>query len=257
MNHYHLGVRNHPRLVATLVVAPLLVFVAGCSASQLPRLGLPEPVTDNGHRTLALWQSSWVAALIVGAFVWGLIVWAVIFHRRRGNRIPAQTKYNLPVEILYTIVPFLIVAVLFYFTARDESVITKISPKGSAVHVIHVNGIRWSWQFTYEDLPANTVVTGTPEYIPTLYLPEGERVRFDLTTSDVNHSFWVPAFLMKMDLIAGRTNQFEVTPDKLGTYVGRCAELCGRDHSRMLFKVKVVPPAQYNQIVNSLKGSAA
>jgi cytochrome c oxidase subunit 2 len=257
VNHYHLGVRNHPRLVATLVVAPLLVFVAGCSASQLPRLGLPEPVTDNGHRTLALWQSSWVAALIVGAFVWGLIVWAVIFHRRRGNRIPAQTKYNLPVEILYTIVPFLIVAVLFYFTARDESVITKISPKGSAVHVIHVNGIRWSWQFTYEDLPANTVVTGTPEYIPTLYLPEGERVRFDLTTSDVNHSFWVPAFLMKMDLIAGRTNQFEVTPDKLGTYVGRCAELCGRDHSRMLFKVKVVPPAQYNQIVNSLKGSAA
>ncbi|MEI7550343.1 MAG: cytochrome c oxidase subunit II [Actinomycetes bacterium] len=249
--------RNHPRLVATLLAAPLLVFVSGCSASQLPRLGLPEPVTDNGHRTLALWQSSWVAALIVGAFVWGLIVWAVIFHRRRGNRIPAQTKYNLPVEILYTIVPFLIVAVLFFFTARDESVITKISPKGSAVHVIHVNGIRWSWQFTYEDLPANTVVTGTPEYIPTLYLPEGERVRFDLTTSDVNHSFWVPAFLMKMDLIAGRTNQFEVTPDKLGTYVGRCAELCGRDHSRMLFNVKVVPPAQYNQIVNSLKGSAA
>lgn len=257
MNHYHLSVRNHPRLVATLLAAPLLVFVSGCSASQLPRLGLPEPVTDNGHRTLALWQSSWVAALIVGAFVWGLIVWAVIFHRRRGNRIPAQTKYNLPVEILYTIVPFLIVAVLFFFTARDESVITKISPKGSAVHVIHVNGIRWSWQFTYEDLPANTVVTGTPEYIPTLYLPEGERVRFDLTTSDVNHSFWVPAFLMKMDLIAGRTNQFEVTPDKLGTYVGRCAELCGRDHSRMLFNVKVVPPAQYNQIVNSLKGSAA
>jgi len=257
VNHYHLSVRNHPRLVATLLAAPLLVFVSGCSASQLPRLGLPEPVTDNGHRTLALWQSSWVAALIVGAFVWGLIVWAVIFHRRRGNRIPAQTKYNLPVEILYTIVPFLIVAVLFFFTARDESVITKISPKGSAVHVIHVNGIRWSWQFTYEDLPANTVVTGTPEYIPTLYLPEGERVRFDLTTSDVNHSFWVPAFLMKMDLIAGRTNQFEVTPDKLGTYVGRCAELCGRDHSRMLFNVKVVPPAQYNQIVNSLKGSAA
>lgn len=257
MNHYHLSVRNHPRLVAIFLAAPLLVFVAGCSASKLPRLGLPEPVTDNGHRTLALWQGSWVAALIVGAFVWGLIVWAVIFHRRRGNRIPAQTKYNLPIEILYTIVPFLIVAVLFYFTARDESVITKISPKGSAVHVIHVNGIRWSWQFTYEDLPANTVVTGTPEHAPTLYLPQGERVRFDLTTTDVNHSFWVPAFMMKMDLIAGRTNQFEVTPEKLGTYAGKCAELCGRDHSLMLFKVKVVPAAEYKQIVNTLKGSAA
>jgi len=250
-------VRNRPRTLVALLVTPVVLLLAGCSASNLPRLGLPEPVTDNGHRTLALWQGSWVAALIVGAFVWGLIVWAIIFHRRRGEHIPAQTKYNVPIEILYTIIPFLIVAVLFVFTARDEAIITKISPKSADVHVIHVNGIRWSWQFKYEDLPANTVVTGTPDHIPTLYLPLGERVRFDLTTTDVNHSFWVPAFLMKMDLIAGRTNQFEVTPDKLGTYAGKCAELCGLDHSRMLFNVKVVPPAEYNQLLNTLKGSAA
>jgi len=250
-------VRNRSRSSAALLVAPLLLLLSSCSASELPRLGLPEAVTDNGHRTLSLWQGSWVAALVVGAFVWGLIIWSVIFHRRRGEHIPAQTKYNIPIEILYTVVPFLIVAVLFYFTARDESAITKISPKETAVHVIHVNGIRWSWQFTYEDLPANTVVTGTPEFAPTLYLPLGERVRFDLTTSDVNHSFWVPAFLMKMDLIAGRTNQFEVTPEKLGTYAGKCAELCGRDHSRMLFNVKVVPAAEYKNILNTLKGSAA
>lgn len=239
-----------------MLIAPIAVLLTGCSAAELPRLGLPEAVSDNGHRILSLWQGSWVAALIVGAFVWGLIIWSVIFHRRRGEKIPAQTKYNVPIEILYTVVPFLIVAVLFFFTARDESELIKISPKGTPVHVIHVNGIRWSWQFTYEDLPANTVVTGTPENAPTLYLPQGERVRFDLTTTDVNHSFWIPAFMMKMDLIAGRTNQFEVTPEKLGTYAGKCAELCGRDHSLMLFKVKVVPAAEYKQIVNTLKGSA-
>ena len=240
-----------------MLIAPIALLLTGCSAAELPRLGLPEAVSDNGHRILSLWQGSWVAALIVGAFVWGLIIWSVIFHRRRGEKIPAQTKYNVPIEILYTVVPFLIVAVLFFFTARDETELIKISPKGTPVHVINVNGIRWSWQFTYEDLPANTVVTGTPENAPTLYLPQGERVRFDLTTTDVNHSFWIPAFMMKMDLIAGRMNQFEVTPEKLGTYAGKCAELCGRDHSLMLFKVKVVPAAEYKQMVNTLKESAA
>ena len=97
------------------------------------------------------WTGGWIAALVVGVVVWGLIIWAAIFHRRRGNEIPAQTKYNIPIEILYTIVPFIIVAVFFYFTARDQSEIMKISPDSTSVHVIKVNGIRWSWQFTYEN----------------------------------------------------------------------------------------------------------
>ena len=235
----------------------LIVALSGCSASSLPRLGLPEPATKEGHISLSLWQGAWTAALIVGALVWGLIIWAIIFHRRRGNHIPAQTKYNVPIEVLYTVIPFLIVAVLFFFTARDESKITAISKDSSTVHIIHVNGIRWSWQFTYEDLPATTTVTGTPDQPPILYLPQGEKVRFEITTSDVNHSFWVPAFIMKMDAIAGRTNQFEVTPEKLGTYAGKCAELCGRDHSRMLFTVKIVPAAEYQQRIAAMKGSAA
>jgi len=90
-----------------------------------------------------------------------------------------------------------------------------------------------------------------------LYLPQGEKVRFVITTSDVNHSFWVPAFIIKMDAIAGRTNQFEVTPTNLGTYPGKCAELCGRDHARMRFSVKVVPSAEYRQRMAVMKGSAA
>lgn len=239
------------------IATGLVLALSGCSASSLPRLGLPNPATKEGHISLSLWQGAWIAALAVGALVWGLIIWAIIFHRRRGDHIPAQTKYNVPIEVLYTVVPFLIVAVLFFFTARDETKITAISKDGAAVHVVHVNGIRWSWQFTYEDLPATTTVTGTPEQPPTLYLPLGEKVRFVITTSDVNHSFWVPAFIMKMDAIAGRTNQFEVTPDRLGTYAGKCAELCGRDHSRMLFNVKVVTAAEYEQRLAAMKGSAA
>ena len=203
------------------------------------------------------WTGGWIAALVVGVMVWGLIIWAAIFHRRRGNEIPAQTKYNIPIEILYTIVPFIIVAVFFYFTARDQSEIMKISPDSTSVHVIKVNGIRWSWQFTYENLGPETAVTGTPGQPPVLYLPVGERVRFELTSSDVNHSFWIPAFMMKMDNLAGVTNRFEVTPTKEGTYPGRCAELCGRNHSLMLFTVKVVSPSEYQQQISKLKGAMA
>jgi cytochrome c oxidase subunit 2 len=241
----------------TSIATALVLVLSGCSASTLPRLGLPAPATKEGLISLHLWQGAWIAALAVGALVWGLIIWAIIFHRRRGNHIPAQTKYNIPIEVLYTVVPFLIVAVMFFFTARDETKITAITRDSSAVHIIHVNGFRWAWQFTYENLPPSTTVTGTPDQLPTLYLPQGEKVRFVITTSDVNHSFWVPAFIIKMDAIAGRTNQFEVTPERLGTYAGKCAELCGRSHSRMLFNVKIVTASEYQQRLAAMKGSAA
>jgi cytochrome c oxidase subunit II len=215
---------------------------------------MPEPVTDSGRRILSLWQGSWIAAWIVGAFVWGLILWAVVAYRRRGDHLPAQTRYNVPIEVLYTVVPLIIVAVLFYFTARDQTEIMAISGDDREVHVVNVNAIRWSWQFNYAEAGPDATVTGTPQQAPTLYLPVGERVRFVLTTSDVNHSFWVPAFLMKLDHIAGRVNQFEVTPEKEGTFPGRCAELCGRDHSRMLFQVKVVSPDEYQRQIALVKG---
>ena len=201
------------------------------------------------------WTGGWIAALVVGVMVWGLIIWAAIFHRRRGNEIPAQTKYNIPIEILYTIVPFIIVAVFFYFTARDQSQITKISPDSTKVHVIKVNGIRWSWQFTYEDAAAKPTVTGTPDQAPTLVLPLGEKIHFDLTSNDVVHGFWIPEFMIQMQTLPGVTNHLEFTVNKIGEFPGRCNILCGRAHSQMLFKVKVVSPADYQAYINTVKAA--
>jgi cytochrome c oxidase subunit II len=96
-------------------------------------------------------------------------------------------------------------------------------------------------------------VTGTPGEPPTLYLPQGESVQFRLESNDVIHSFWVPAFLFKMDVIPGRVNTFEITPKQLGRFRGRCAELCGQDHARMLFNVKVVTPAEYQDYLSRLE----
>jgi cytochrome c oxidase subunit 2 len=193
--------------------------------------------------------------------VWGLILWCVIFYRRKrtGIEIPAQTRYNVPIEVLFTVVPFIMIAVLFFFTAKDESKLLALH-KNPDVKV-NVVGRQWSWSWNYnydattqQATPNQLAVydAGTPADLPVLWLPVNERVRFTLTSTDVIHSFWVPNFLFKLDVVPGRVNEFELTPTKEGEFIGRCAELCGVDHSRMLFKVKVVSAADYQNHLKEL-----
>jgi cytochrome c oxidase subunit 2 len=235
-------------------LAAIALLLAGCSSEDMPRFGLPESATEQGHRTVNLWQGSWIAALIVGGIVWGLIGYAVIaFRRRRSHEgsLPVQTRYNLPIEILYSIVPLIVVSVLFYFTWRDQNELLELDPNPDVT--VHVVGQRWTWTFNYVD--ENVFVAGTPDQPPTLVLPQGERVQFEVTTADVIHSFWIPAFLFKLDMMPHDPNVFQMTPEKLGTFAGECAEFCGDDHSRMLFAVQIVPPDQYDDFVSNLQNS--
>ncbi|MFI5665609.1 cytochrome c oxidase subunit II [Streptomyces sp. NPDC051704] len=281
------------KLLQALTAGAVLATATGCSYNwqDFPRLGMPYPVTEEAPRILSLWQGSWAAALITGILVWGLIIWSIIFHRRSRTKVevPPQTRYNMPIEALYTVVPLIIVSVLFYFTARDESKLLALTPKPA--HTINVIGFQWSWGFNYvenvdgdaatpkagevpkqlanipdrftKDFPAGAegvyekgvpgdrnLETGDPG--PTLWLPKGEKVRFILSSNDVIHSFWVVPFLFKQDVIPGHTNVFEVTPSEEGVFMGKCAELCGVDHSRMLFNVKVVSPEAYRAHLKEL-----
>ncbi|QES50485.1 cytochrome c oxidase subunit II [Streptomyces venezuelae] len=281
------------KLLQALTAGAVLATATGCSYTykDFPNLGMPDPVTEEAPRILSLWQGSWAAALLTGILVWGLIIWSVIFHRRSRTKveIPPQTRYNMPIEALYTVVPLIIVSVLFYFTARDESKLLALTPKPP--HTINVVGFQWSWGFNYienvdgdaatpragqvpkelasipdkftKDFPAGAEgvyekgvpgdrnpETGNPG--PTLVLPKGEKVRFILSSNDVIHSFWVVPFLFKQDVIPGHTNVFEVVPNEEGVFMGKCAELCGVDHSRMLFNVKVVSPEEYRAYLKSL-----
>ncbi|MGH2601563.1 MAG: aa3-type cytochrome oxidase subunit II [Dehalococcoidia bacterium] len=253
----HRSPRRAPRRSATKTLATgfglatVLFTATACSSQELPRLGMPTPATADAERILALWQGSWFAALAVGAVVWGLIIWSCIFHRKRSDELPVQTRYNVPIEVLYTVVPFIIIAVLFYFTVRDQNELIELSDDYD--HSVNVVGRQWSWTFNYTD--EGVWDAGTPAQRPTLVLPRGERIRFVLTSPDVIHSFWVPAFLYKLDVIPGRVNQFEITPSKEGTFAGKCAELCGVDHSRMLFDVRVVSPEAYDQHIERLKAA--
>jgi cytochrome c oxidase subunit 2 len=237
------GRRRHLAAAAGLGAA-LMVVVTGCSTQDIPnQLSIPDPVTDSGHTVFALWQGTWVALWIVGAFTWALMLGAaVVYRRRRADEIPPQTRYNIPIEVLYTITPLIVIAVLTFFTWRDEATITRVSDDQDLT--VNVVGYQWNWGFNYVD--DQVYDAGTPTDLPTLYLPVDEKVLFELTSPDVIHSFWIPAFLFKMDVVPGRTNRFEVTPDTEGTFVGRCAEMCGTYHSQMLFYVKVVPRAEYD-----------
>jgi cytochrome c oxidase subunit 2 len=235
------------------------VALSGCSSGEFERLGMPPPVTDRATHALSLWQGAWIAALAVGVVVWGLIVFASVkFRRHEGDGLPKQVRYHLPVEILYTFIPFVIVGVLFYFTVRDQNKILDVDTASPPAHSITVVGQQWSWTFNYNEQKAVGDVVydqGNPSVLPELWLPEGEKVGLTLHAVDVNHSFFVPQFLFKMDLISGKDNYFEFTPTKLGTFQGKCAELCGTYHARMLFIVKIVSPADYQAHLQALKSA--
>ncbi len=238
----------------------LALLTTGCQSTAFTRQGLLVPVTKQGQVILTMWQGSWVVAWAVGIMVWGGILWAIIFHRKRGDQLPRQVRYNLPIEILYTVLPFIMVGVLFFFTAKNESYLGK-NPAHPDVRV-HVIGEQWTWQFVYPQYPTVTGHHVTElgamwrpglgrNVLPLLVIPTNETVQFTLTSDNVIHAFWIAPFEFKRDVIPGFTNTFTVTPDKTGTFIGRCSELCGVYHSRMLFRVKIVTPAQFKQWIGA------
>lgn len=250
-------------LVGVGLVAAIAVL-SGCTANEAFFFDLPEPATVEAPIIQNLWNGSWIAAWGVGIVTWGLMIWAILaYRRRRINEVPEQTKYNVPIELLYTLVPLIMILGLFWFTAKDQSEILTLDNDQS--QTVNAVGFRWSWAFNYVDedvysigMPVDSqIISEDPAIaelqIPTLVLPVDEKVRFELTSPDVIHSFWVPSFLFKMDVIPGKTNVFELTPDKIGTFAGKCAELCGTYHSQMLFNVKVVDRPEFDAYVAELK----
>lgn len=256
---------RRPRLrkgAAAALGSLLLVVLTGCSQAttdQWKRLGLPVAVSDRSPYMESLWIGSWIAAFIIGFFVWGLILYASFrFRRKEGDEPPRQVRYNLPIEVLYTVAPIIVVVVLFYFTIQKLDKVNELVANPD--HQVDVVAQRWSWTFDYLHEPAannkNVFDQGTPATLPELWLVKGESVTFHLYSPDVVHSFWVPSFYFKLDVIPGRsdrsTQSFSMTPTRTGVFAGRCAELCGYLHSRMLFEVHVVDKAAFDKHMQAL-----
>lgn len=256
-------------LGAALLGAAVLLL-AGCSEAdtqQMKNLAMPDPATAQAPYTFELWRWAWVAAMVVGVLVWGLIFYAVWrFRRRSDDEVPVQTRYNLPLEVFYTIAPVLMVIVFFFQTVRVQDEMTNLDPDPDLT--VEVMGQQWSWTFNHgvgeQDTSATgedgefayseyVVTSGTANEMPTLVLPVDQVVQFNLHSPDVIHSFGVPAFLTKLDVIPGRVNKLQVTPTVEGSYPGKCFELCGEAHARMLFDVEIVSQAEYDAYLASLE----
>jgi len=224
---------------AVWAVLAMSFLLGGC---KLPTFGQRHPITKQGRHALTLWQGFFITALCVGGLVMGLILFAAVRFRRRSDDIPSQKADKLWLEAVYTITPVLIVVVLF-----TASIMTAHAVDDSGTHpdlTVNVVGFQWGWQFSYPGRHISITGSGV-DHPPILVLPRGETARLVLRTRDVNHSFWVPDFLEKRDLIEGVNNAINVTPTQTGTFDGRCAEYCSLDHWRMTFILKVVTPHRF------------
>lgn len=250
------------------------MVLAGCTPTELHGFlpGFVEdgtPATNQTDKIAALWVNSWIVLLGVGLLTWGLMGWAIVAYRRRKGQtgLPVQMRYNMPIEVFYTIVPFVFIIGFFFFTAVDQ---TEIETQWENPDVtVSAIGKQWSFDFNYHgeqaDLSDAVWTMGVQaiadkngdivnrDQLPTLWLPVNQKVRIDIQSRDVVHSFWIIDFLYKKDMFIGVDNSWSFIPTRVGEYEGKCAELCGEYHSMMLFKVKVVEQADYDAYIDTLR----
>lgn len=235
------------RRIATLPLAALVL--SGCT---VPTFGVKPGATTSSKSVYDLWKGFTIGALVIGTFVLVLIAYAVVRYRRKGDAIPRQVQYHLPLEWTYTIVPILIVFGLFAATLVVEN--KELANPKTSVN-IDVNAFQWGWKFTYPG--TNAVVIGQTTQAPTMVMPVNTDVHISLTSTDVIHGFYVRAFNFSRYALPGVDNQFTFHAVKTGTFFGQCTQLCGLYHSLMFFNVKVVSQSAYQTWIASQSNAGA
>ena len=244
------GIPRGVSIVALATVAMLLVAACGTGVSVLQP---PPAVTEQGKATEWLYQVVFIVAVVIFFFVEALIVYAAIRYRRRkgDDALPPQIHGNNVLEVIWTAVPVAIVAVLFVISWQTLNTVDAVSADPKLR--IEVTGFQWQWQFTYPD--QGVTIIGLPDHQPELVVPVNETVQVKLESRDVNHGFYVPAFLFKRDVIPGKTNVFDFKATEIGTFSGQCTQFCGLMHSSMRFSVKVVSQEEFDAWVARAKAT--
>jgi cytochrome c oxidase subunit II len=228
-----------------LAVTALVLAAAGCT---------PQSVTEQGQAIYNLYNLFMYIAAVVFVVVSGLVIWSVIRYRRRDDELPTQTHGNNKLELTWTLIPTVIVLFLFVVTIQAQDKVLDTS--GDADVDLTVTAFQWSYRFTYEGTGAE--VLGTPESVPEMVVPVGQRIRVRLLSADVVHTFYVPQTLFKRQAIPGTENVFDLTFDKEGLYHGQCTQFCGLQHTGMVYRVRVVTQGAYQSWLaeTSRRGSA-
>jgi cytochrome c oxidase subunit II len=222
------------------------VFIVGAIACT------PDPGDAQGRGISDLYGFFTVLAAVIFVITAGLIAWSIMRYRARPNddELPRQFHSNVPLELVWFAIPQIIVIVLFVVSVNTLNDVEH--QEESPAVTVEVEGFQWGWRFTYAD--ADVVIEGTASDQPEIQLPVGQTVAFMLSSDDVVHSFYVPRFLMKRDVIPGRTNRFDVVIEDEGTYDGKCAEFCGLLHGEMNFSIRAVSPEEFERWLTSQGG---
>jgi cytochrome c oxidase subunit 2 len=240
-------------LIALLAAAIALGFdLAGEAQEFITGLYPPIAVTNEGAQIRELYTIVFIIAAVIFLLVEGLIIWSVIRYRRKpgDDTLPPQTHGNNLAELVWTIVPTIIVVFLFVISWQTLNAVD--TPEPNPERQIRAVAGQFQWQFDYLDDDGTTVLftqslaSGADGGMA---VPAGETVRLTLTSQDVIHAFYVPQFLFKRDVVPGRVNQFDFkvnASDAGQTFRGQCAELCGTGHRIMLFEVHAMTPADFD-----------
>ncbi len=213
-------------VVGTIVMGLLLQW-----ALPLPTQASSQASIVDGVIDVHLWLISFFFSLVMTFMLYGLFV----FRRREDDDSEgAHFEGNTALEIAWTVIPLVIVMFLGYLGVTTLNAVTALQ---SDEVVVNVRGFQWAWTFEYPDGAVSAE----------LVLPVNKPARMDMTADDVLHSFWVPEFRVKQDLVPGQVTTLRFTPVEVGEYKLRCAELCGLTHWNMLATVRVVPEDEYAQ----------
>jgi cytochrome c oxidase subunit 2 len=214
--------RRHYVIVGILVFVTAVLIYFGLDAAGLMPVNASAQATDiDWMWNLEVIAMSFLFALIVVPLAYSLVV----FRRRKGDTTDAEhMEGNTRLEIAWTIVPLFIVMAYAYLGAINLAATQRADPEAM---VVEVTGLQWAWTFRYPAVNGLTVVSDE------LHVPVGKQILLRMTSNDVIHSFWVPEFRVKQDLVPGRITELRITPTLEGNYKVRCAELCGTSHYSM------------------------
>jgi cytochrome c oxidase subunit II len=234
------------RRVAPLALILPLVLLLGACAADAPQDTL-DPKGPISRSIDNLWNGVFLVAVVVFVLVeFGTLALVIRFRRRRNDSdddLPTQTHGNTKLEIAWTILPAVMLAVVGFFTLRT---LFEINERDADDLTIQVTGQQWWWEFAYDtdddgDFTDEQVLTAND-----LVIPAGQDVNLDIRSNDVIHSFWIPALNGKKDAVPGRVHPLKINADEPGTYVGQCTEFCGLSHGYMRQRVVAMTPDEFD-----------
>src|SRR5271156_2073462 len=240
-------------LLAGFLLAATLCFGSSPNSAQVPSIFKPQSTPADSIFRLSLLVLTITGLIFI--IVFSLLVYAVVKFRRRGGddgREPPQVYGSNQVELAWTVIPVLVVLVLFFATARVIHSIQDAPKPPGTIEVIAIGHQFW-WEFRY---PALGVVTANELHVPVSDPSHPSPTFLTLLSADTDHSFWVPRLAGKTDLIPNRVNHMWIDPHETGVYLGQCAQYCGTQHAKMLLRVYVDSPEQFKQWVEEQKKQA-